>query len=243
VLVDSGDPFTLRWEVRKTLELLPLGDMSVLLLSFLNLSNHTRSTTRLPIFRWMMDSMMRTFKLFDCTFFCFLFSVWGGGRAVIVPTFFFIALWESRRVVAFEVCDHARVDICMLSYMQAGPDDSLKDVALKILQNKVSTVPIIHFTSPDGSFPQLLHLASLSGILKCMFLPTANPVDLTLYNVSIHLILVFLIANYSPTLQVFADILNTVAVLCLFFSNQFVLFLWVRGFPRSGNQAGYHLLC
>lgn len=51
--------------------------------------------------------------------------------------------------------------------MQAGPYDSMKEVALKILQNKVATVPIINSASPDGSFPQLLHLASLSGILKC----------------------------------------------------------------------------
>lgn len=51
--------------------------------------------------------------------------------------------------------------------MQAGPYDSMKDVALKILQNRVATVPIIYSASPDGSFPQLLHLASLSGILKC----------------------------------------------------------------------------
>lgn len=52
--------------------------------------------------------------------------------------------------------------------IQAGPYDSLQDVALKILQNRVSTVPIIHSSSPDGSFPQLLHLSSLSGILKCI---------------------------------------------------------------------------
>ncbi|GAV63148.1 CBS domain-containing protein [Cephalotus follicularis] len=52
--------------------------------------------------------------------------------------------------------------------VHAGPYDSLKDVALKILQKKVATVPIIHSSSKDGSFPQLLHLASLSGILKCI---------------------------------------------------------------------------
>ncbi|PIN07908.1 5'-AMP-activated protein kinase, gamma subunit [Handroanthus impetiginosus] len=52
--------------------------------------------------------------------------------------------------------------------VHAGPYDSLKDVALKLLQSKVSTVPIIHSSSPDGSYPQLLHLASLSGILKCI---------------------------------------------------------------------------
>ncbi|KAG2721516.1 hypothetical protein I3760_02G085100 [Carya illinoinensis] len=52
--------------------------------------------------------------------------------------------------------------------IHAGPYDNLKDVTLKILQNEVATVPIIHSSSEDGSFPQLLHLASLSGILKCI---------------------------------------------------------------------------
>ncbi|XP_057439383.1 sucrose nonfermenting 4-like protein [Lotus japonicus] len=53
-------------------------------------------------------------------------------------------------------------------FVHAGPHEHLKDVALKVLQNKVSTVPIIHSPSEDGSFPQLLHLACLSGILKCI---------------------------------------------------------------------------
>ncbi|KAK6159890.1 hypothetical protein DH2020_003271 [Rehmannia glutinosa] len=52
--------------------------------------------------------------------------------------------------------------------IHAGPYDSLKDVAFKLLQYKVSTVPVIHSSSQDGSYPQLLHLASLSGILKCI---------------------------------------------------------------------------
>ncbi|KAB2092761.1 hypothetical protein ES319_A02G052000v1 [Gossypium barbadense] len=50
----------------------------------------------------------------------------------------------------------------------AGPGDNLKDVALKFLQNGVATIPVIHSSLEDGSFPQLLHLASLSGILKCV---------------------------------------------------------------------------
>ncbi|OIW17498.1 hypothetical protein TanjilG_22610 [Lupinus angustifolius] len=53
-------------------------------------------------------------------------------------------------------------------FVNAGPHECLKVVALKALQNKVSTVPIIHSASEDASFPQLLHLASLSGILKCI---------------------------------------------------------------------------
>ncbi|KAL8515604.1 hypothetical protein ACS0TY_014337 [Phlomoides rotata] len=52
--------------------------------------------------------------------------------------------------------------------VQAGPDDSLKEVALKILQNGVATVPILHSLSVDASNSHLLHLASLSGILKCI---------------------------------------------------------------------------
>ncbi|KAL6198087.1 hypothetical protein ACLB2K_027879 [Fragaria x ananassa] len=52
--------------------------------------------------------------------------------------------------------------------ISAGPSDSLKEVAIRILQNKVATVPVVHKTSKDGLFPQLLHLASLSGILKCI---------------------------------------------------------------------------
>ncbi|XP_014512201.1 sucrose nonfermenting 4-like protein isoform X1 [Vigna radiata var. radiata] len=52
--------------------------------------------------------------------------------------------------------------------VHAGPLECLKDVALKILQDKVATVPIIQSSSEDGSFPQLLHLASLSEILKCI---------------------------------------------------------------------------
>ncbi|XP_073275212.1 sucrose nonfermenting 4-like protein isoform X5 [Primulina huaijiensis] len=50
--------------------------------------------------------------------------------------------------------------------VHAGPDDSLKEVALKILQNGAATVPIIHSPSEDASNQHLLFLASLSGILK-----------------------------------------------------------------------------
>ncbi|KAF5955821.1 hypothetical protein HYC85_008677 [Camellia sinensis] len=53
--------------------------------------------------------------------------------------------------------------------VHAGPDENLKDVALKIFQNNVATVPVIHSSSCNASIPQLLHIASLSGILKCKF--------------------------------------------------------------------------
>ncbi|KAL2339062.1 hypothetical protein Fmac_013508 [Flemingia macrophylla] len=66
-----------------------------------------------------------------------------------------ISAWKEGKWTAFSRC-----------FIHAGPYDNLKDIAVKILQNGISTVPIIHSSSEDGSFPQLLHLASLSGILK-----------------------------------------------------------------------------
>lgn len=56
---------------------------------------------------------------------------------------------------------------CLL--LQAEPYDNLRDVAWKILEFDVATVPVIQSSSQDGSYPQLLHLASLSEILKCKF--------------------------------------------------------------------------
>ncbi|GJR35631.1 hypothetical protein Tco_1211315 [Tanacetum coccineum] len=46
----------------------------------------------------------------------------------------------------------------------AGPDENLKDITLKILQNKVATLPITHSTSNNGSYLQLLYLALLSEL-------------------------------------------------------------------------------
>ncbi|KAH9602460.1 hypothetical protein KSS87_005257 [Heliosperma pusillum] len=78
-----------------------------------------------------------------------------------------ILAWKNGKIrhnsqIEGTVRPHAR------QLVNAGPYDSLKDVAIKILQNKVSTVPIIHSSPQDSSFPQLLHLASLSEILKCI---------------------------------------------------------------------------
>ncbi|KAF2589289.1 hypothetical protein F2Q70_00041955 [Brassica cretica] len=56
----------------------------------------------------------------------------------------------------------------ILILKEVGPYDNLKDVAMKILQNKVAAVPVIYSSLQDESYPQLLHLASLSGILKCI---------------------------------------------------------------------------
>ncbi|KAF3454504.1 hypothetical protein FNV43_RR04952 [Rhamnella rubrinervis] len=78
-----------------------------------------------------------------------------------------IAAWkEGKLQLNRQINGNARS--CPRHIIDAGPYDSLKEVSLKILQNKVATVPIVHSSSPDGSFPQLLHLASLSGILKCI---------------------------------------------------------------------------
>nr|XP_015900020.2 sucrose nonfermenting 4-like protein isoform X1 [Ziziphus jujuba var. spinosa]XP_048320720.1 sucrose nonfermenting 4-like protein isoform X1 [Ziziphus jujuba var. spinosa] len=78
-----------------------------------------------------------------------------------------ISAWkEGKAYLNGQIGGHGRA--LSRHLIHAGPHDNLKDVALKILQHEVATVPIIYSTSEDGSFPQLLHLASLSGILKCI---------------------------------------------------------------------------
>ncbi|XP_044486834.1 sucrose nonfermenting 4-like protein isoform X2 [Mangifera indica] len=78
-----------------------------------------------------------------------------------------ISAWkEGKAYMNRQIDGHGRAISRPL--IHAGPNDNLKDVALKILRNEVATVPIIHSASEDGSFPQLLHLASLCGILKCI---------------------------------------------------------------------------
>ncbi|MBA0714111.1 hypothetical protein Golax_013107, partial [Gossypium laxum] len=85
-----------------------------------------------------------------------------------------IAAWkEGKAYLKGQVDGHGRPIPKELIYvsvqysdLHASPSENLKDVALKILQSGVAIVPIIHLE--DGLFPQLLHLASLAGILKCI---------------------------------------------------------------------------
>ncbi|XP_044500431.1 sucrose nonfermenting 4-like protein isoform X2 [Mangifera indica] len=78
-----------------------------------------------------------------------------------------ISAWkEGKAYLSGQIDGHGRAFSRPL--IHAGPNDNLKDVTLKILQNEVATVPIIYSASEDGSFPQLLHLASMCGILKCV---------------------------------------------------------------------------
>ncbi|KZV21416.1 sucrose nonfermenting 4-like protein-like [Dorcoceras hygrometricum] len=48
--------------------------------------------------------------------------------------------------------------------IHAGPDESLADVASRILQNNISAIPVVY--SVNGLCPRLLHIACLSGVLK-----------------------------------------------------------------------------
>ncbi|CAA6662061.1 unnamed protein product [Spirodela intermedia] len=78
-----------------------------------------------------------------------------------------ISAWkEGKQQLHRQVDGHGR--LIQRDLLHMGPYDTLADIALKILQNEVATVPIIHSSAKDGSFPQLLYLASLSGILKCV---------------------------------------------------------------------------
>ncbi|KAG9160085.1 hypothetical protein Leryth_005810 [Lithospermum erythrorhizon] len=79
-----------------------------------------------------------------------------------------ISAWkEEKSYQNKQMIDHGNVVTRRL--VHAAPDESLKDICLKFLSNRVATVPIINSSAGDGLYPQLLHLASLSGILKSMF--------------------------------------------------------------------------
>ncbi|GAA0159573.1 kinase modulator [Lithospermum erythrorhizon] len=78
-----------------------------------------------------------------------------------------ISAWkEAKSYAERQMLNHGTVPTKRL--VHAGPDENLKDVALKILHNRVATVPIINSSTEDGLYPQLLHVASLSGILRSM---------------------------------------------------------------------------
>ncbi|XP_078444937.1 sucrose nonfermenting 4-like protein isoform X2 [Wolffia australiana] len=78
-----------------------------------------------------------------------------------------ISAWkEGKRQLLGQADGHGRQIRRDLVHM--GPCDTLGEIARKILQNEIATIPIILSSLKDGSFPQLLHLASLSGILKCL---------------------------------------------------------------------------
>ncbi|CAH1427596.1 unnamed protein product [Lactuca virosa] len=76
-----------------------------------------------------------------------------------------ISAWkEAKLYLSKQTIDQGKIFSKKL--VRVGPDENLKDVTLKILQNRVATVPVTHSFSDDGSYPQLLYLASLSEILK-----------------------------------------------------------------------------
>ncbi|KAL9156501.1 hypothetical protein ABFS82_09G081100 [Erythranthe guttata] len=75
-----------------------------------------------------------------------------------------ISSWKSCKLQHHRDIIGTTAPIHRRPLIHAGPDESLADVASKILQNNISAVPIIH--SVNGSNPQLLHIVCLSRILK-----------------------------------------------------------------------------
>lgn len=50
--------------------------------------------------------------------------------------------------------------------MQVGPDDTLAHVASELMRLDVAQLPVLHYPA-HALVPELLHLACLSGILRC----------------------------------------------------------------------------
>ncbi|KAL2613022.1 hypothetical protein R1flu_024714 [Riccia fluitans] len=78
-----------------------------------------------------------------------------------------IAAWKEEKLQLATQMDGSRMSP-RRSLLYVGPDDSLRQVADRLLEHEVAMVPVLHFPPHNGSVPQLLHLASLSGVLKCL---------------------------------------------------------------------------
>lgn len=74
-----------------------------------------------------------------------------------------IAAWKQEKLAFVRQVDGATSQ--KRPFLFVGPDCSLRQVADILLQHEVATVPVLHY---NGSVPELLHLACLSGILKCI---------------------------------------------------------------------------
>ncbi|KAL3679986.1 hypothetical protein R1sor_022942 [Riccia sorocarpa] len=77
-----------------------------------------------------------------------------------------IAAWKEEKLQLATQMDGSRMSP-RRPLLYVGPDDSLRQVADRLLEHEVAMVPVLHFPPQNGSVPQLLHLASLSGVLKC----------------------------------------------------------------------------
>eukprot|EP00897_Mesotaenium_endlicherianum_P000804 jgi/Mesen1/10724/ME000090S10182 len=78
-----------------------------------------------------------------------------------------IAAWKEEKLAMAHPSDASHTP-ARRPLISVGPDDSMRRVAELVLQHSVATLPVLHQGPPEGSPPQLLHLASLSGILKCI---------------------------------------------------------------------------
>lgn len=74
-----------------------------------------------------------------------------------------IAAWKAEKIRLSDSIQRRH------SFHYVGPDDSLKEVVQRLLHHQVTTVPVLHFPAQDQqTLPQLLHLATLSSVLKCL---------------------------------------------------------------------------
>lgn len=75
-----------------------------------------------------------------------------------------ISAWkEGKSQVYGDVVGAAQ--LLLRPLIHADPDETLRNVALRILHNKISTIPVIH-SKNEGSCSNLLYVSCLAGILK-----------------------------------------------------------------------------
>ncbi|CAM6040437.1 unnamed protein product [Sphagnum compactum] len=70
-----------------------------------------------------------------------------------------IAEWKEEKKGLVNMTQHSLVSV--------GPDDTLRHVVDELLSRDVAQLPVLHYTA-HALVPELLHLACLSGVLKCI---------------------------------------------------------------------------
>nr|CAD1836687.1 unnamed protein product [Ananas comosus var. bracteatus] len=88
-----------------------------------------------------------------------------------------ISSWKEGKLQLYGQPD-AAVGVNRRPLIHVGDLESLKDVALKIVQNEISSVPIFKSSLDDASSMPLLNLASLPGILRFICKNSAELIQL-----------------------------------------------------------------
>lgn len=124
---------------------------------------HEQGISLAPL--WDSDTQQFVGMLTPSDFVSIILQI-GGQRAILSEEEL-----ETHTIAAWKVEKSRQADTMRrrrVPFQYVGPDDLLKDVVKKLLHHHITTVPVLYCTGEERELPQILHLATLSGILNCL---------------------------------------------------------------------------